>query len=114
MFDLPVECKTCGQQYTGNTTDHFRSRWNSHKSDVRKVESGNMENVKQNFLQSYNQGFLDDVELRLTNKMQNSDPPKWKYYWMRTLGTLYLIALILKMIISSLLQHFSSFAYLAA
>ena len=53
MFDLPVEHvlnnKSCIKQYLGNTTDHFRSRWNNYKSDVRKVESGNMENVKQKF-----------------------------------------------------------------
>ena len=39
--------KTCVKQYAGNTTDHFRGRWNNYKSDIRKTESGNMENVKQ-------------------------------------------------------------------
>ena len=45
-------CKTCGQQYTGKTTDHLRSRWNNYKSEARKAESGNMENVNQKFLQT--------------------------------------------------------------
>ena len=33
--DLPV--KSCGTKYVGNTTDHFRSRWNNFKSNVRKA-----------------------------------------------------------------------------
>ena len=46
-------CTTCGKQYTGKTTDHLRSRWNNYKSEARKAESGNMENVNQKFLQSH-------------------------------------------------------------
>ena len=58
-----LSCKSCGKQYVGNTTGHFRSRSNNYKSDVRKAESGDMENVKQKFLQSHflqrdHQGFL--------------------------------------------------------
>ena len=48
-----LSCKSCGKQTVGNTTDHFRSRWNNYKSHARKAESGNMEDVKQKFLQSY-------------------------------------------------------------
>ena len=40
-------CKTCGKQNTGKTTDHFRNRQHNYKSEARKAESGNMENVKQ-------------------------------------------------------------------
>ena len=82
--------KSCGKQDVGNTTDHFRSRWNIYKSDVKKAESGNMENVKQKFLQSHflqrdHQGFLKDLEVRLIDKSQASDPTKRE----RTLATLY-------------------------
>ena len=42
-----LSCKSCGKQDVGNTTDHFRSRQKDYKSDVRKAQSGNMENVKQ-------------------------------------------------------------------
>ena len=64
------------------------------KSDARKVECGNMKNVKQKFLQSHflqrdHQGFLKDVEVRLIDKTQTSDPTKREFYWMRTLRTLY-------------------------
>ena len=89
-----LSCKSCGKQYIGNTNDHFRSRWNNYKSDARKAESGDMENVKQKFLQSHflqrdHQGFLKDVEVRLIDKTQASDPTKREFYWMRTLRTLY-------------------------
>ena len=41
------DCKACDKQYTGKTTDHFRSRWNNYKSEARKGKGGNMENIKQ-------------------------------------------------------------------
>ena len=52
-----LSCKTRhGKQCIGNTkllntNDHFRNRWNNCKTDVGKIESGNMENVKQKFFQ---------------------------------------------------------------
>ena len=45
--------------------------------------------LKSHFLQSDHQGFLKDVEVRLIDKTQVSDPIKRKFYWMRTLRTLY-------------------------
>ena len=30
-------CKTFGKQYTGKTTDHFRSRWNNYKSELEQL-----------------------------------------------------------------------------
>ena len=85
-------CKSCSKQYVGNTANHFRSRWNNYKS--RKTESGDMENVKQKFLQSHilqqdHKGFLKDVEVQLIDKTQASDPNKREFYWMRTFRTLY-------------------------
>ena len=61
-------------------------------SDVRKAESGDMENVKQKFLQSHllqrdHQGFVKDVEVRLIDRTQASNPTKREFYWMRTLRT---------------------------
>ena len=89
-----LSCKSCGKQYVGNTPHHFLSTWNNYKSDLRKAESGNRENVKQrtlqiHFLELHHQGFLKDVEIRLIDKTQLSDPTKWEFYWMRTLKTLY-------------------------
>ena len=62
--------------------------------EARKAENSNMENAKQKFLQSHflqddHKGFLEDVEIRLTDKMQGFDSTKREYQWMRTLKTLY-------------------------
>ena len=89
-----LSCKSYDKQYVRNTTDHFRSRWNNYNSDIRKAESGDMENVNQKFLQSHflqrdHQDFLKDVEVRLIDKTQASGPTKREFYWMRTLRTLY-------------------------
>ena len=69
MFDL----------YIVNTAEHFRSKWNNLKSDTRTAEVYNMGNVKQKFLGSHfsysdHQGFLTDVDVRLTDKTHASDP----------------------------------------
>ena len=53
-----------------------------------------MENMKQKSLQSHflqrdHQGFLKDVEVRLNDKTQASDPTKREFSSMRTLRTLY-------------------------
>ena len=34
-------------------------------------------------------GFLEDADVRLIDKTQDSDGTKLEYYWMRTLKTLY-------------------------
>ena len=44
-----------------------------------------MENIKQKlfqslFLKSYHRGFVEDVEVRLTDKTQASDPIKLEFY----------------------------------
>ena len=79
------KCKICGKQYTSTTTDHFRSRWNNCKFEARKAESGNRQNFKQKILQSHflqpdKKGFLKDVEVRLIEKKQGSDPSKGELY----------------------------------
>ena len=87
-------CKTCGKEHTGKTTNRFRYRRKNYKMEARKAENGDMENVKQKFLQSHflqddHKGFLEDVEVKLIDKTQGSNPTKREYYWMRTLKTLY-------------------------
>ena len=47
--------------------------------EAKKAEKGDMENVKQKFLQSHflkddHKGFLEDVEVKLFDKTQGSDP----------------------------------------
>lgn len=93
-FIYLLSSKTCGKQNVGNTTDHFGNRCKNCKSDAGIAETGNMENVKQNFLQNHflqidNQGFLKNIEVRLIDKEQVSDPIKRWFYRMRRLRTLY-------------------------
>ena len=45
--------------------------------------------LQNRFLQDDHHGFLEDVEVTLIDKTQASDLTKRKYYWMRTLKTLY-------------------------
>ena len=100
-----LSCKSCSKQYVGNTTNHFRSKWNNYTSDVRKVENSNMKNVKQKFFQSHflqcdHQGFLKDIEVWLTDKMQASDLTK---------DLCILTTSILKVTISSLFKLIHTF-----
>ena len=103
-----LSCKSCSKQYVGNTTNHFRSRWKNYKSNVRKTETGDMENVKQKLLKSHflqrDQGFLKDVEVRLIDKTQVSGPTKREFYWMIKLRTLHPDGLNIKVTISSLFR----------
>ena len=70
--------------------------------EARKAENGDMvicdmviwewwyvKFLQSHFLPNDHKGFLEDVEVRLIDKTEGSDPTKWKYYWMRTLKTLY-------------------------
>ena len=63
-----------------NTKDHFKSRWNNNKSNVRNVENGNMENIKPTFLENLIlriiKDLLEEEKVRLTDKMQFSDYTK--------------------------------------
>ena len=84
MSHLLADYKTCGKQYTGKTVDKFRSRRNNYKMDARKAANGSMESCKQQFLQNHflqddDHGFLEDVEVTLTDKNQASDPTKREY-----------------------------------
>ena len=101
-----MNCKTCGKHYTCKTTDHFRSRWNNYKSEVRKFVSGNMENVKQKFLQSHflqpdHKDFLKNVEVRLIDKTQGSDPTKWEFTGLELSKLCLLMVWILRVTISN-------------
>ena len=48
------------------------------KSEARKAESGGMENVTQQFLQSH-EGLLKDMGVRLTDKTKASEPTKQEF-----------------------------------
>ena len=63
-----------------NTKDHFKSRWDNNKGNVRNVENGKMENIKPTFLENLFlriiKDLLEEEKVRLTDKMQSSDGTK--------------------------------------
>ena len=86
-----LTCKTCSKQYTGETTDEFRFRWNNYKSNDRKFQRGErcmQEHLFEHFYSEGHNGFLEDVSVTLIDKTDGRDPKKREFYWMRTLKTL--------------------------
>ena len=84
-------CKTCSKQYTGETTDQFRLRWNNYKSNDRKFKRGEpcmQEHLFEHFYSDGHNGFLEDVAITLIDKTDRRDPKNRENYWMRTLKTL--------------------------
>ena len=84
-------CKTCSKQYTGETTDQFRLRWNNYKSNDRKFKRGEpsmQEHLFEHFYSDGHNGFLEDVAITLIDKTDGRDPKNRENYWMRTLKTL--------------------------
>ena len=84
-------CKICNKQYTGQTTDSFRSRWNNYKSKSRKFDRNEkcmQECLYSHFENEGHNGFLEDVSITLIDKTDGSDPTKRETFWMHTLKTL--------------------------
>ena len=74
-------CNKCKKQYTGQTTDNFRGRWNkSLKVEVLKGENKYFESEGHTEI-------LDDVSITLIDKTDGSNPTKRENYWIRTLKT---------------------------
>ena len=87
---LPTS-KQCKKQYTGETTDDFRYRWNSYKYDSKKFdrkESCMQEYLYRHFSSPGHMGFLNDVSVTLIDKTDGSNPQKREDYWMNTLKTM--------------------------
>ena len=85
-----LTCKQCQKQYTGETTDDFRYRWDNYKSNSRKFdrkESCMQENLYRHFSSPGHTEFLNDVSVTLIHKMNRSDSNKREDYWMKTLKT---------------------------
>ena len=83
-----LTCKQCQKQYTGETTDDFRYRWNNCKSNPRKFdrkESCMQEHLYRHFSSSGHRGFLNDVSVTLIDKTNGSDPKKQEDYLMKIL-----------------------------
>ena len=86
-----LTCKQCQKQYTGETTDDFRYRWNNYKSNSRKFDRKEpcmQEHLYRHFSSPGHRGFLNDVSVTLIDKTDGSDPKKREDYWMKTLKTM--------------------------
>ena len=77
-------CKICNKQYTGHTTDSYRSRWNNYKSKSRKFDKN--EKCMQEYLYSNFNSFAEDVSITLIDKTDGTDPTKIETFWMHTLA----------------------------
>ena len=78
-------------QYTDQTTDHFRSRWNNYKSKSRSFdrrEQCMQEHLYKDFESECHSGFRNDVYVILIDKTDGSNPTLTEIYWMRTLKTI--------------------------
>ena len=69
-------CKSCSKQYTGETTDYSRHRWNSYISNDKKFkrkEHCRQEHLHEHFDGDSHNGFLEDVAIPLTAKILKTD-----------------------------------------
>ena len=85
-----ITCRTCKLQYTGQTCDTFRKRWNNYICRVRKSkrdEEYREKYLHEFFLQDDHHAFLIDAQVTLIDKTQASDSIKREYFWMKILKT---------------------------
>ena len=86
-----LTCNKCKKQYTGQTVDYFRNRWNNYKSKSRSFDRGEesmQEHLYEHFDNHSHSGFGDDASVILIDKTDGSNPTKRETYWMRTLKTI--------------------------
>ena len=88
--------KVCGRQYTGQTVDEFRYRWNNYKDNNRKSLRGD-EHKQAGFFAHFqgldHNGFLEDTEITFIDKTDPSDPTRREEFWIDTLKTRYPLGL---------------------
>ena len=85
-----LSCKVCKWQYTGQTVDEFRYRWNSYKDNNRKSLRGD-EHKQAGFFAHFqsldHNGFLEDTEITCIDKTDPSDPTRHEEFWIDMLKT---------------------------
>ena len=83
--------KQCQKQYTGESTDDIRYRWNNYNSNSTKFdrkESCMQEHLYRHFSSLAHSGFLNDVSVTLIDKTDESDSKKREDFRMKTLKTM--------------------------
>ena len=83
-----LTCNKCKKQYTGQTTDNFRGRWNNYKSKSKSFKRGEkciQEHLYKHFESEGHTEFLDDRSITLIDKTDDPYSTKRESHWMRTL-----------------------------
>ena len=78
-----VTCKQCSEQYTGETTDLFRNRWNKYKDNARKFErkeSCMQEHLYKHFQPEGQKDFLNEASVTFIDKTDGKHPQKRERY----------------------------------
>ena len=91
-----LTCNKYLKQYVGQTKDEFRRRWNSYKSNDRRLqrlEPCMQEHLSSHFSLKGHDGFLNDVSITFIDKTGPSDPLPREDYWRQTLKTVVLYRL---------------------
>ena len=86
-----LSCKVCGRQYTGQTVDEFRYRWNNYKDNNRKSLKGN--ECKQAGFFAHFQSLDHHTEITLIDKTDLSNPTRCKEFWIDRLKSCYPLGL---------------------
>ena len=91
-----LSCKVCGQQYTGQTVDEFRYRWNNYKgNDIKSLSGG--EHKQAGFFAHFqsldHNYFLEDTEITFIKKTDPPHPARRMEFWIDTLKTCYPLGL---------------------
>ena len=84
-----MTCKQCNKQYTGETTDLFRNRWNNYKDNARKFdrkESCMQEHLYKHFQMEGHKGFLNEASVTFIDKTDGKDLKKGERYRMQYYG----------------------------
>ena len=87
-----LSCKVCGRQYTGQTVDECRYRWNNYKDNNRKSlrEDEHKRTGFFSYFQSLDHnGCQEDTEITFIDKTDPSDPTRCEEFWIDTLKTRY-------------------------
>ena len=84
--------KVCGRQYTGQTVDEFRYRWNNYKDNNNKSLTVDGHKQAGFFAESLDHnGFLENTKITFIDKTDPSDPTWREKFWIDTLKTCYLL-----------------------
>ena len=86
-----LSCKVCGRQYTGQTVDEFRYRWNNYKDNNRKSLKGN--ECKQAGFFAHFQSLDHHTEITFIDKTDLSNPTRCKEFWIDRLKSCYPLGL---------------------